>query len=109
MSNKFEEKLAAFNKAFETLAYAEEPGFNAIVMTKRDEETSVYSAFGDDELETVGMLFNAYVTKTKDLVDPQHLPDMLLTLIMVLDMEITEDFLQALQNMALKVKSSNIQ
>lgn len=109
MSNKFEEKLAAFNKAFETLAHAEEPGFNAIVMTKRDDESSVYSAFGDDELETVGMLFNAYVTKTKDLVDPEHLPDMMLTLIMVLDMEITENFLQALQNMALKVKSNNIQ
>ena len=109
MSNKFEEKLAAFKKAFETLAHSEEPGFNALVMTKRDDETSVYSAFGDDELETVGMLFNAFVTKTKDLVDPEQLPDMVLTLIMVLDMEITEDFLQALQNMALKVKSSNIQ
>lgn len=109
MSNKFEEKLAAFKKAFETLAYAEEPGFNAIVMTKRDDETSVYSAFGDDELETVGMLFNAYVTKTKDLVDPQRIPDMVLTLIMVLDMEITDDFLQTLQNMALKVKSNNVQ
>ena len=109
MSNKFEEKLVAFKKAFETLAYAEEPGFNAIVMTKRDEESSVYSAFGDDELETVGMLFNAYVTKTKDLVDPQRIPDMVLTLCMVLDMEITDDFLQALHNMALKVKSNNIQ
>ena len=109
MSNKFEEKLAAFKKAFEALAYAEEPGFNAIVMTKRDEESSTYSAFGDDELETVGMLFNAYVTKTKDLVDPQRIPDMVLTLCMVLDMEITDDFLQALHNMALKVKSSNVQ
>ena len=108
MSNKFEEKVAAFNKAFETLAYEQEPGFNAIVMTKRDDETSIYSAFGDDELETVGMLFNAYVTKTKDLVDPQQIPDMVLTLIMVLDMEITDDFLQALQNMALKVKSNTI-
>ena len=109
MSNKFEEKLATFKKTFESLAYAEEPGFNAIVMTKRDEESSTYSAFGDDELETVGMLFNAYVTKTKDLVDPKHIPDMVLTLIMVLDIEITEDFLQALQNMALKVKSNNVQ
>lgn len=109
MSNKFEKKLEAFNKVFEELAKTEEPGFNAIVMTKRDDESSVYSAFGDDELETVGMLFNAYVTKTKDLVDPEQLPDMMLTLIMVLDMEITEDFLQALQNMALKVKSNNIQ
>lgn len=109
MSNKFEEKLAAFNKAFEELAKTEEPGFNAIVMTRRDDESSIYSAFGDDELETVGMLFNAYVTKTKDLVDPQHIPDMVLTLIMVLDMEITDDFLQALQNMALKVKSNNVQ
>lgn len=109
MSNKFEEKLAAFNKAFEELAKSEEPGFNAIAMTKHDEESSVYSAFGDDELETVGMLFNAFVTKTKDLVDPQQLSDMVLTLIVVLDMEITEDFLQAVQNMALKVKSNNIQ
>lgn len=109
MSNKFEKKLAAFNKAFESLAYAEEPGFNAIVITRRDDESSTYSAFGDDELETVGMLFNAFVTKTKDLVDPQRIPDMVLTLIMVLDMEITEDFLQALQNMALKVKSNNVQ
>lgn len=109
MSNKFEEKLAAFNKSFEALAYAEEPGFNAIVITRRDDESSTYSAFGDDELETVGMLFNAYVTKTKDLVDPQRIPDMVLTLCMVLDMEITDDFLQALQNMALKVKSNNIQ
>ena len=109
MSNKFEEKLAAFNKAFEELAKSEEPGFNAIAMTKHDEESSVYSAFGDDELETVGMLFNAYVTKTKDLVDPQRIPDMVLTLCMVLDMEITDDFLQALHNMALKVKSSNVQ
>lgn len=108
MSNNFNLKLAAFKKAFETLAYEQEPGFNAIVMTKRDDETSVYSAFGDDELETVGMLFNAYVTKTKDLVDPQQIPDMVLTLIMVLDMEITDDFLQALQNMALKVKSNTI-
>lgn len=109
MSNKFEKKLAAFNKAFEELAKAEEPGFNAIVITKRDDESSTYSAFGDDELETVGMLFNAYVTKTKDLVDPQRIPDMVLTLCMVLDMEITDDFLQALHNMALKVKSNNIQ
>ena len=109
MSNKFEEKVAAFNKAFESLAYAKEPGFNAIVITKSDEESSTYSAFGDDELETVGMLFNAYVTKTKDLVDPQRIPDMVLTLCMVLDMEITDDFLQALHNMALKVKSSNVQ
>lgn len=109
MSNKFEETLAAFNKAFESLAYAKEPGFNAIVITKSDEESSTYSAFGDDELETVGMLFNAYVTKTKDLVDPQRIPDMVLTLCMVLDMEITDDFLQALHNMALKVKSNNIQ
>lgn len=109
MSNNYEEKLAAFNKAFEELAHAEEPGFNALVMTKRDDETSVYSAFGDDELETVGMLFNAFITKTKDLVDPEQLPDMVLTLIMVLDMEISEDFLQALQNMALKVKTNNIQ
>ena len=109
MSNKFEEKLAAFNKAFESLAYVEEPGFNAIVMTKRDEETSVYSAFGDDELETVGMLFNAYVTKTKDLVDPQQFSDMVLTLIMVLDMEISDEFLKAVQNMAFKVRHTNIQ
>lgn len=109
MSNKFKEKLAAFNKAFETLAHAEEPGFNAVVITRRDDESSTYSAFGDDELETVGMLFNAYVTKTKDLVDPQRIPDMVLTLCMVLDMEITDDFLQALHNMALKVKSNNIQ
>lgn len=108
MSNKFEEKLESFKKTFESLAYTEEPGFNAIVITKRDEESSVYSAFGDDELETVSMLFNAYVTKTKDLVDPEQLPDMVLTLIMVLDMEITDDFLQALQNMALKVKSNTI-
>ena len=91
------------------MAYAEEPGFNAIVITKSDEESSTYSAFGDDELETVGMLFNAYVTKTKDLVDPQHIPDMVLTLVMVLDMEITDDFLQALHNMALKVKSNSVQ
>ena len=109
MSNKFEKKLAAFNKVFEELAHSEEPGFNAIVMTKRDEESSTYSAFGDDELETVGMLFNAFVTKTKDLVDPQQLSDMVLTLIVVLYMEITEDFLQAVQNMALKVKTNNIQ
>ena len=109
MSNNFEEKLAAFNKAFEELAKAEEPGFNAIAMTKRDEETSVYSAFGDDELETVGMLFNAYVTKTKDLVDPEQLPDMVLTLIMVLDMEISDEFLKAVQNMAFKVRHTNIQ
>ena len=109
MSNNFNLKLAAFKKAFETLAYEQEPGFNAIVMTKRDEESSVYSAFGDDELETVGMLFNAYVTKTKDLVDPQRIPDMVLTLCMVLDMEITDDFLQALHNMALKAKSNNVQ
>ena len=109
MSSNFNLKLAAFKKAFETLAYEQEPGFNAIVITKSDEESSTYSAFGDDELETVGMLFNAYVTKTKDLVDPEQLPDMVLTLIMVLDMEITDDFLQALQNMALKVKSNNIQ
>ena len=109
MSNKFEEKLEAFKKAFETLAHAEEPGFNAIVMTKRDDESSVYSAFGDDEGETVGMLFNAFITKAKDLVDPQHIPDMVLTLVMVLDMEITNDFLQALHNMALKVRSNNVQ
>ena len=91
------------------MAYAEEPGFNAIVITRRDDESSTYSAFGDDELETVGMLFNAYVTKTKDLVDPQRIPDMVLTLCMVLDMEITDEFLQALQNMALKVRSNNVQ
>ena len=109
MSNKFEEKLAAFNKAFEILAHAEEHGFNAIVITRRDDESSTYSSFGDDELVTVGMLFNAFVTKTKDLVDPEHFSDMVLTLIMVLDMEISEDFLQALQNMSLKVKSNNIQ
>lgn len=109
MSNNFEKKLEAFNKVFEEMAHTEEPGFNAIVMTKRDDETSVYSAFGDDELETVGMLFNAYVTKTKDLVEPQQFSDMVLTLIMVLDMEITDDFLQALQNMALKVRSNNVQ
>lgn len=109
MSNKFEEKLSAFNKAFEELAKAEEPGFNALVMTKRDDETSVYSAFGDDEFETVGMLFNAFITKTKDLVDPEHLPDMVLTLIMVLDMEISDDFLKAVQNMAFKVRHTNIQ
>lgn len=108
MSNKFEEKVAAFSKAFETLAYAKEPNFNAIVITKSGEESSTYSAFGDDELETVGMLFNAFITKTKDLADPQQIPDMVLTLIMVLDMEITDDFLQALQNMALKVKSNTI-
>lgn len=108
MSNKFEEKVAAFNKAFESLAYAKEPSFNAIVITKSGEESSTYSAFGDDELETVGMLFNAFITKTKDLADPQQIPDMVLTLIMVLDMEITDDFLQALQNMALKVKSNTI-
>lgn len=54
------------------------------------------------------MLFNAFITKTKDLADPQQIPDMVLTLIMVLDMEITDDFLQALQNMALKVKSNTI-
>lgn len=109
MSNKFEDKIAAFSKAFEELAYTKEPGFNAIVITKSDEESSTYSAFGDDELETVGMLFNAFVTKTKDLVDPQRIPDTVLTLCMVLDMEITDDFLQALHNMALKVKSNNIQ
>ena len=109
MSNKFEEKVAAFSKAFEELAYAKEPGFNAIVLTKSDEKPSTYSAFGDDELETVGMLFNAFITKTKDLVDPKHIPDMVLTLVMVLDMEITDDFLQALHNMALKVKSNNVQ
>lgn len=108
MNNEFEKKLAAFNKAFEELAKAEEPGFNAIVITKRDDESSTYSAFGDDELETVGMLFNAYITKTKDLVDPQHIPDIVLTLVMALDMEITDDFLKALHNMALKVKSNNI-
>lgn len=39
MSNKFEKKLEAFNKVFEELAHAEEPGFNALVMTKRDEDT----------------------------------------------------------------------
>ena len=109
MSNNFEEKLTAFNKAFETLAHAEEPGFNAVVMTKHDEESSVYSAFGDDEFETVGMLFNAFVTKTKDLVEPEHLPDMVLTLIMVLDMEISDEFLKAVQNMAFKVRNTNIQ
>lgn len=109
MSNNFEEKVAAFSKAFEELAKVEEPGFNAIVITKSDEESSTYSAFGDDELETVGMLFNAFITKTKDLVDPQHIPDMVLTLVMVLDMEITDDFLQALHNMALKVKSNSVQ
>ena len=109
MSNNFNLKLAAFKKAFESLAHAEEPGFNALVMTKRDDETSVYSAFGDDEFETVGMLFNAFVTKTKDLVDPEQLPDMVLTLIMVLDMEITDKFLQALQHMAIMAKSNNIQ
>lgn len=109
MSNKFDKKLAAFNKAFEDLARTEEPGFNAILLTKREKESSVYSAFGDDELETVGMLFNAFVTKTKDQVDPEQLSDLVLTLIVVLDMEITEDFLQAVQNMALKVKSNNIQ
>lgn len=109
MSSNFNLKLAAFKKAFETLAYEQEPGFNAIAMTKSEGESSVYSAFGDDELETVGMLFNAFVTKTKDLVDPEQLSDMVLTLIVVLDMEISEDFLQAVQNMALKVKSNNIQ
>lgn len=109
MSNKFEEKLVAFKKAFEALAYEQEPGFNAIVITKSDEESSTYSAFGDDELETVGMLFNAFVTKTKDLVDPKHIPDTVLTLVMVLGMEITDDFLKALHNMALKVRSNNIQ
>lgn len=109
MSNKFEEKLEAFNKAFEELAKAEEPGFNALVMTKRDDESSIYSAFGDDEHETVGMLFNAFITKTKDLVDPEHYANMVLTLIIVLDMEISNDFLQALQNMVLMVKSKSTQ
>lgn len=108
MSNNFEEKLAAFSKAFETLAHTKDPGFNAIVITKSDGESTKYSAFGDDESKTVGMLFNAFVTKTKDIADPQHIPDMVLTLVMVLDMEITDDFLQALQNMALKVKSNNV-
>lgn len=109
MSNKFEKKLEAFNKVFEELAKTEEPGFNAVVMTKRDDDSSVYSAFGDDELETVGMLFNAFVTKTKDLVDPEQLPDLVLTMIMVLDMEISDEFLKAVQNMAFKIRHTNIQ
>lgn len=105
MSTEFTKQLETYTKAFEDLAKIQHPNFNAISITKHDDQSTVYTAFGDSEPTTVAMLFNAFVTKTKELEDPINIPDLILTLVMVLDMEITEDFIHALQNMAIAAKN----
>ena len=108
MSTEFTKQLEIVNKEFEKLAHLDKDNFNASLLTKFDGESTSSSAFGDKREELVAMLFNSFVTQIHE-IDNFNIQDLVLTLIVVTDMEITEEFIQALTNMAIKSKTSTVQ
>lgn len=108
MSTEFTKQLEIVNKEFEKLAYLNKDSFNASLLTKFDGESTSSSAFGDSRHELIVMLFNSFVTQIHE-VDDFNIHDLVLTLIVVTDMEITKEFIQALTNMAIKSNSSTVQ
>ena len=108
MNTEFTKQLEIVNKEFKKLAHLGKDNFNASLLTKFDGEATVSSAFGDSRQELVAMLFNSFVIQIHE-IDGFNIQDLVLTLIVVTDMEITEEFMQALTNMAIKSKSSTVQ
>ena len=108
MSTEFTKQLEIVNKEFEKLAHLKNDNFNASLLTKFDGETTSSSSFGDSREELIAMLFNSIVTHINE-IDDFNIQDLVLTLIVVTDTEINEEFIQALTNMAIKSKSSTVQ
>lgn len=105
MNTEFTKQLEEYTQAFKKLAHLEQPGFNAISILKFEEQPTSIASFGDSRATSAAMLFSSFVTSIKELDAPMNLPDLILTLVMVLDMEITDDFIHALQNMAIAAKN----
>lgn len=108
MSTEFTKQLEIVNKEFKKLAHLKNDNFNASLLTKFDGEATSSSAFGDSREELIAMLFNSFVTHINE-IDDFNIQDLVLTLIVVTDTEINEEFIQALTNMAIKSKSSTVQ
>lgn len=108
MSTEFTKQLEVVNAEFKKLAYMDNDSFNAILLTKFDGESTSSSAFGDDRPELVAMLFNTFVTQLRD-IDDFNVADLVLTLMVVTDMDITDDFVHAVQNLAIKSNAPTVQ